>query len=185
MAHRSSKRSITSTRIIGNSSRRRRSVRSRPPGREASIARRAATLPASCALRTKRRCLFPNRRGNNRIDSLRNIVGAHGHRGGGRARLFPVQQSYCALETVGRGAACRARSPAERANDPCRHQRRQDRRTGARPRSAATDQGDDVLISGASSRSRAFSSSRQPHRASGARIDSGTGAVTRTGGRFL
>src|SRR5262249_41675752 len=56
---RSSKRSTTSTRIIGNSSKRRRSSHWRPAGRRGSIARRAATRPASCAWPMKRRCSFP------------------------------------------------------------------------------------------------------------------------------
>ena len=38
------------------------------------MSRRAATIRASCASRTSSTLLIPDRRGNNRIDSLRNIV---------------------------------------------------------------------------------------------------------------
>ncbi len=46
----------------------------RPAVPKASTARRAAIRRVSCALSTSIRCIIPDRRGNNRIDSLRNLV---------------------------------------------------------------------------------------------------------------
>ena len=71
---RSPRRPTASPRTIGPSSRRRRSLRWRRAGPTGWTARHAATRPASCASHDEKTLLVPDRRGNNRIDSLRNIL---------------------------------------------------------------------------------------------------------------
>ena len=67
------KKSAISTRRTARLSRRRRLPPSRRSGRTAWMSRRAAIRPVLSTSKTKT-LLLPDRRGNNRIDSLRNIL---------------------------------------------------------------------------------------------------------------
>jgi|SRR6516165_2075369 len=131
--------------------------------------------------------LIPDRRGNNRIDSLRNILAdprvallflipgvGETIRVIGRASIltdpaftesfivngkaprtvivvavervfYQCTKAIVRSEIVGPGSACRPQEPAQRRNHSCRDLWRQNRRSRARPRPAAADQGDAVL----------------------------------------
>jgi PPOX class probable FMN-dependent enzyme len=123
--------------------------------------------------------IVPDRRGNNRIDSLRNLI--HDPRVAllflipgvsetlrivGRATIstdpalcesFTMQGKaprsvlVIAVETVGPVDPGRACKPADVGGDPGRNQPRPGRRHGARPPGAGTPEGDDLLNSHAES----------------------------------